>query len=373
MCPGLADKYPEFKCTLSKEDIRLYEPLPHPAFDPAQAGVASGLSPAFSSAFSFVPPSGAERGGRGAGEAGHGGRGEELQVPSGESVCTDVGRCGHCRLNYLWRWARAARVGLVARDVMFPRLHKVSPLTKPSALNSQPETLTRTPKPGTLNSKRCQGDWGLPDLDGCLRRPHVSTRCVMRRIVGYARPFLLGLHAFNRISNAPFAVPPSPPLHPVDVRHAVAASPSTSGPGDRSHTSPATNNSTTALHDLALPTAAVSAASQRTHSSGSASPQHAARAGRSVSSDVATPTATCFGTGERRVGSGQGQEEPAGGQVRRLLFGLPLLVGHLSISEQIEGHILQLLTRVLRARCPKPLAGNVLVSSEQLQEPLVSS
>jgi len=48
-------------------------------------------------------------------------------------------------------------------------------------------------------------------------------------------------------------------------------------------------------------------------------------------------------------------------------------VGHLSISEQIEGHILQLLTRVLRARCPKPLAGNVLVSSEQLQEPLVSS
>jgi len=73
------------------------------------------------------------------------------------------------------------------------------------------------------------------------------------------------------------------------------------------------------------------------------------------------------------VGSGQGQEEPAGGQVRRLLFGLPLLVGHLSISEQIEGHILQLLTRVLRARCPKPLAGNVLVSSEQLQEPLVSS
>ena len=127
MCPGLADKYPEFKCALSEEPITLHEPVPYPDSHPAQTFSASScLSPAASPAFSFIPPSVAGRGGRGAGQ---GGRGEELQVPRGESVCHDVGRCGHCRLNYLWRWARAARVGLEARDVMFPRLQKVPYLT----------------------------------------------------------------------------------------------------------------------------------------------------------------------------------------------------------------------------------------------------
>ena len=185
----------------------------------------------------------------------------------------------------------------------------------------------------------------------------------MRRIVDYARPFLLGVHAFHRISNAPFAAPPSPPLHPVDVWH---ASPSTPRPGDRSHDSA----TSTALHDLALPTAAVSVGYQWTHASGSASPQQAFR--RSFSSESpATPKAIFVGAGERWAGAGHGQEELAGGQARGLLFGLPLLVGHHSVSEQIEGHILRLLTRVLRARCPKPLAGNVLASSEQLQAPLV--
>ena len=34
-------------------------------------------------------------------------------------------------------------------------------------------------------------------------------------------------------------------------------------------------------------------------------------------------------------------------------------VTQISVAEQIEGHVLRLITKVLRSRCPRPLSGTV--------------
>ena len=194
LCAGLADNHSIFKCTFS-DDYTVLREHQNEAHEPDSRPYCGGeteriFSAGHAGGFNSWLPSllGEEKGrARDGVERSAGG----MRVPRGDSKCSDISMCANCRLNYLWRWARAARLGLEIRDKIYVSLQ--------------------------------QGDWSLPDLDGCLRRPNISSRCVIKRLAGYSRPFLQAVQAFASISNSPTPAPPSPPLQPVDVRRHIAS------------------------------------------------------------------------------------------------------------------------------------------------------
>jgi hypothetical protein len=322
-----------------------------------------------------------------------------MRVPKGQSLCR-LSDCAQCRLNYLARWVRAAELA-VQTDTLFSKLK--------------------------------QGEWNMPDLDGCLRKENITARSVMQRIVDSSRSFLEALRALNAAAVADTSSrdtsstpnTSSTPHQLVSPRIPTSATPqetretafhlafhsfatdSSSAAHSNAHSSAYSTNgsaseklgprTSSGWHSLPDPPSPLSrrTSEELSHSSaaggggggGSActpwgdpvgpspsafSPQSLQSLRSSLlqwqspeSSGLNFQSLTRLSSSQSDA-CGSTMDTPCASMPMRL----PALQGPHTIADLIEEHTFQILTRIVRARCPKPVVtSEVQASADMLQEP----